>query len=72
MVAPSNGSDIIIKGGSVEVDFDGNVYPPVSGSSRKHGNSGKKITRIEITGDVTFDSGDHPGGLTCEIKTTCK
>lgn len=72
MSAPANGTEIIIKGGSVEVEFDPNTYPQDPSNGRKHRNSSKKITRVVITGDITFDSGDHPSGLTCVIKAICK
>jgi hypothetical protein len=42
---------ITIKGGSVEIDFDDNVFPPSSG--KKHYNSAKKITSVAITDDNT-------------------
>ena len=72
MSAPGNGTEIIIKGGSVEVEFDSNTYQQDPSNPRKHKNANKKITRVVITGDITFDSGDHPSGLTCLIKATCK
>lgn len=72
MSAPGNGGEIIIKGGSVEVEYDGRVYAQDPANPRKHKNPSKKITRVVITGDISFDSGDRPGGLTCEIKATCK
>jgi hypothetical protein len=72
MSAPGDGNEIIIKGSSVEVEFDGVVYPPVPGDPKKHKNANKKITRVVITGDISFDSGDRPGGLRCEITASCK
>jgi hypothetical protein len=72
MSAPGNGGEIIIKGGSVEVEFDGTVYTKDPANPRKNKNPNKKITRVVITGDIAFDSGDHPSGLKCEIRATCK
>lgn len=72
MVAPGNGGEIIIKGGSVEVEFDGNTYQTDPVNPRKHKNANKKITRVVITGEIEFDSGDHPNGLTCEVRATCR
>ena len=72
MAAPGDGGEIIIKGGSVELDYDGTVYPPDPLDPKKHKNNAKKITRVVITGDITFDSGEHPNGITCIITTTCK
>ena len=79
MAAPGNGGEIIIKGGSVELEYDGNTYTEDPGNPRKHKNANKKITQVVITDEtdpsdpiVVYDSGDHPGGLKWEIKTTCK
>lgn len=68
----ANGGDIIIKGSSVDIDYDEAVYPKDPGNPKKHKNQNKKITRVLITGDISFDSGDHPSGLVCEITTFCK
>ena len=72
MSAPGNGTEIIVKGGSVEVEFDGNTYQQDPSNPRKHKNASKKIRRVVITGDIAFDSGDHPNGLKCEIKAICR
>jgi hypothetical protein len=69
---PGDGGDIIIKGGSVDLTYDETYYPRDSENPKKHTNSNKKITRIIITGDVTYDSGEFPDGLKCEIRTTCR
>jgi hypothetical protein len=67
----SGGSgDIIIKGGSVEVVFDGLLYPVDLQDPVSHKNANRKITRIVITGDVSFDSGVHTEGLRCEVKVS--
>ena len=68
----SNGNDIIIKGSSVDIDYDETVYPKDPGSPRRHKNAGKKITRVTITGDINFDSGDHAGGLKCDVTVSCR
>jgi hypothetical protein len=66
----SGGSgDIIIKGGSVELSFEESLYPKTS-DPIVYKNDDRKITRIVITGDISFDSGDHPEGLRCEVKAT--
>jgi hypothetical protein len=67
-----SGSDIIIKGSSVDLEFDGDVYLKDPSDPRKHKNNSKKITRVLITGDVNYDSGDQPGGLKCTIRISCK
>jgi hypothetical protein len=68
-----NGSDIIVRAGSVEVEFDSAVYPPVA--PKKHKNASGKLTRVLITDDADktiFDTGDHPSGLKYQIKAFCK
>ncbi len=64
----AEGGDIIIKGGSVELDFNDDYYP----KDTLRRNEKQKITRIQITGDVKYDSNDHPEGLHCDITVTCK
>jgi hypothetical protein len=68
----ANGDDIIIRGGSVELEYDGSVYEKNPNDPRKRQNSGKKITRIVITGDINYDSEDHPEGLKCEVRASCR
>ena len=68
---PGDGGDIIIKGGSVDLIYNETYYPRDSKDPQRHTNSRGKITRIIITGDVTYDSGEFPDGLQCEIRTTC-
>lgn len=68
----SNGtSDIIIKGGSAEVIFDDGIYKKDSQNPNRYENANKKIVRIRITGDITFDSGEDPDGYACEITASC-
>jgi hypothetical protein len=69
---PEDGGDIIIKGGSVDLIYDENVYPRDPENPNNHTNSIRKITRIVITGDLTYDSGEFPEGLKCEIRTTSR
>jgi hypothetical protein len=68
----ANGEDIIIRGGSVDLEYDGTVYEKDPQDPRKHRNLTKKITRVVITGDINYDSGDHPAGLKCEVRTSCR
>ena len=68
----ANGADIIIKGSSVDIDYDEAVYPRDPNEHKKHKNQNKKITQVVITGDINFDSGDHPNGLRCDISILCK
>ena len=60
-------ANIIIKGGSIDLIFDSAVYPQDPPDPRSHRNPSKKISRIVITGDISFDTGDHPSGLSCMI-----
>jgi hypothetical protein len=65
-----NGGDILIKSGSVSLDYDEKVYPPPT-----HTSSDMKIMRIVITdasGKISFDSGEHPTGLQATIAVICK
>ena len=69
----SGSGDIIIKGGSVDVIFADDLYPRNSQSDpSSHKNANRKITSVVITGDITFDSGDHPEGLLCEVTVSTK
>ena len=72
MAEPGDGGEIIIKGGSVELEFDETVYPKDPRDPKKYKNGNKKITRVVITGDISFDSGDRPQGLKCKIQAICK
>jgi hypothetical protein len=66
----SGGSgDIIIKGGSVELSFAESIYPKTN-DPLVYKNADRNITRIVITGDISFDSGEHPEGLRCEVTAT--
>lgn len=56
--------DIIIKGGSVEVSFDGTIYQKEPGDPKKHKNNGRKITRVRVEdedGESLFDRSDEGG-----------
>ena len=68
---PGDGGVIIIKGGSVDLDYDETIYEKDVLNPRSHKNSTRKITRVVISGDISYDSGDFKDGLTCTITTTC-
>jgi hypothetical protein len=61
----ADGGDIIIRGGSVDIDYDDSVYPKDPGHPKKHQASDKNIRQITVTdnGRTLYDSGDQPGGL---------
>jgi hypothetical protein len=69
----ANGSDIIIKGGSVNVQFDDSIYQKEG--SWNHINLEKTMTRITIVdenGRSIYDSGENVDGLKWEIRAYCK
>jgi hypothetical protein len=79
MADPGNGGEIIIKGGSVEVEYDDKTYVGVPGEPRKHRAEDKKIIQVEITDETNpakpvliFNSEEHLGGLKWKIKATCR
>jgi hypothetical protein len=65
------GGDIIIKGGSVDVNFDDNLYRKDPADPKRHENATRKITRITVVDESTktvYDSGDDPSGLNWTVK----
>jgi hypothetical protein len=69
----ADGGDIIIRGGSCDLIFDDSMYPADPRDPGSHKNKdNQKVTRVMITGDISYDSGDHPSGLHCDITVTCK
>lgn len=65
------GGDIIIKGGSIDVNFDDNLYLKNPADPRRHENASRKITRITVVDETTktvYDSGDDPSGLSWTVK----
>jgi len=72
MSDPGEGGIIIIKGGSVDLEYDDTIYPRDPQDPKRHTNSNLKITRVLIEGDISFDSGEFKEGLSCTITTTCK
>jgi hypothetical protein len=72
-MAAGDGDTIIIRSGSVEVEFDtGNFsvvsLPEPNPKKRKKHRNDSKIVQIVIKGPgVDFDSGEHPDGIDCEI-----
>jgi len=69
------GGDIIVKGGSVDVQFDDTIYKKNQNDPKKHENINRKITRIQVSDDhdvSVFDSGDNQGGLKWTVKISTK
>ncbi len=55
----ANGADIIIKGSSVDIDFDDAKYPKEPGKPRNHKASEHTITRVTVedgNSTVKYDS----------------
>ena len=69
----ANGGDIIIKGGSVDIQYDDTLY--AKEGAWNHINPNKRITRITITDEnqkLLYDSGVNSNGLSWEIKAHCE
>jgi hypothetical protein len=65
------GGDIIIKGGSVEIAFDGQTF---SGKDGKYGNKDKKIVSVEVR-DQNTNQTQHitvPADGKCTIRITTR
>ena len=58
----ANGADIIIKGSSVDIDFDDATYPKEPGKPRNHKASDHAITRVTVEDEnnaMQYDSSDE-------------
>ena len=70
----SDGStEIIIKGGSVQISFDGSLYLKESPDPNTHKHQTRKITRVQVSdesGKSLFDSGKDDGGLKWTIRVS--
>ena len=63
----ANGGDIIIKGGSVDIDFDEARYPKDPGQPRKHKANDETITRVTVedaNSNIQYDSNNTSGDKT--------
>ena len=65
------GSDIIIRGGSVEIAFDEQAFP---GNGGKYGNKNKKIVSVEIRDQNTNQTQrvNIPDDGKCTIRITTR
>jgi outer membrane lipoprotein-sorting protein len=69
----ANGGDIIIRGGSVDIQYDDSLYRKEGEWS--HINREKKMTKITIVNDkgvTVYDSGTNSGGLMWEVRAHCE
>jgi hypothetical protein len=74
MAAPGNGGDIIVTGGSVELEFDKSVYPADPSSPKKHKNANKKILKIQVLDEHGVEQYSHEdqSGLKWKIIITAR
>jgi hypothetical protein len=71
----SEGEDIIIKGGSIEIEFDDDVYPNNPSNPKKHQNPNRKISRIVVVDENSgqkYDSGESQNGLKWTITVSTR
>ncbi len=69
----ANGGDIIIKGGSVDIDFDDNIYQKEVNKPRKHEARDQAIMRIVVEdggGSSKYDSNNEGGANTRDWKVS--
>jgi hypothetical protein len=67
--------DIIIKGGSVAVNFDDTLYRKDPADPQRHENANRKITKITIVDankNSIYDSGDDPSGLNWTVTVSTR
>jgi hypothetical protein len=72
----SDGSgEIIIKGASVHLEFNGAIFLKDPNDPRRHDNPNRKITKIVVAdenGVEKFNSGDNPGGMKWTVTVSTK
>lgn len=74
-MSEGGGSEIIIKGSSVELNFDDTIFQKLSIDPKRHKHAGRKITRVQVEdedGKPLFDSDTNDNGLkwTITVSTT--
>ena len=72
-MADGGGGAVIIKGGSVQISFDGSLYLKEALDPNTHKHQTRKITRVLVSdesGKSLFDSGTDDGGLKWTIKVS--
>jgi hypothetical protein len=70
-MSPSDGDPIILKGGSVEIEFNAESFP---GQGGKHSNKNKRMVSLEVTDDNTNQTQTVtlPANGKCTIRVTTK
>ena len=72
-MADGGGGVIIIKGGSVQISFDGSLYVKEALDPNSHKHPTRKITRVLVSdenGGSKFDSGTNKDGLKWTINVS--
>ena len=72
-MADGGGGVIIIKGGSVRINFDGSLYLKDALDPNTHKHQTRKITRVQVSdesGASKFDSGTDKDGLKWTIQVS--
>jgi hypothetical protein len=72
-MADGGGGAIIIKGGSVQISFDGSLYQKESLDPNTHKHPTRKITRVQVSDEdekSLFDSGTDNSGLKWTIRVS--
>jgi hypothetical protein len=67
--------EIIIKGGSVHVNFDSSLYQKDPNDPGSHKHHGRKITRVRVEdekGNSLYDSGSNDDGLKWTVTVSTK
>src|SRR5713226_7930353 len=67
----ANGGDIIIKGGSVDIDYDDAVYPPDPCRPRKHKGNNQTIVRVTVADEgnnLKYRSEERRVGKECRSR----
>lgn len=66
-----SGGDIIIRGGSVAIEFDESTY---TGKGGKYGNQKKRIVSVEVTDDATGQAQtvNIPANGKCTIRISAR
>ena len=70
-MSPSDGDPIILKGGSVEIEFNEQSFP---GKGGKHSNKDKRIASVEVTDHNTNQTQTVtiPANGKCTIRITTR
>lgn len=70
-----DGSDIVVKGGSVQVVFDSDLYQQDISDRKLHKHEGRKMTRVRVfeseeAEEPLYDSGTKEEGMLYLVRIT--